>query len=161
MAQYTSMTKMTNIRPSVPSRLSTLHHDGDEARGQAEAAKNLWVRTVHQWQLTVGTYNVGSLLSDDRLLELDTEIENIQWDNIGISEVRRKATDLAILRNGHLFHHVRNDNSQVGVGFLVHKSSAGNVMEFKGIGDRICFVSWRLNKKCRVNIIQVYSPTSS
>ena len=80
MAQLTSITTTTNLRPSAPSRLSTPHHDGDEARGQAEGAKNLWVRIGHHWKLTVGTYNVRSLLSDDRLLELDTELENIQWD---------------------------------------------------------------------------------
>ena len=65
---------MTNIRPSVPSRLSALHHDGVEARRQAEGAKNLWLRTGHQWKLTVGTYNVRSLLSDDRLSELVIEL---------------------------------------------------------------------------------------
>ena len=75
-------------------------------RGQAEGAKNLWVRTGHQWKLTVGTYNVRSLLNDDRLIELDTDLENTQWDIIGISEVRRKGTKLATLRNGNLFYHV-------------------------------------------------------
>ena len=69
---------MTNLRPSVPSGLSALHHDGVETRGQAEGAKNLWVRTGHQWKLTVGTYNLRSLKSDDRLMELNTELENIQ-----------------------------------------------------------------------------------
>ena len=71
MAQLASMKAMKKLRPPVPSRLSTLHHDGDEARGQAEGAKNLWVRTGHQWKLTVKTYNVSSPLSDDRLTELD------------------------------------------------------------------------------------------
>ena len=51
-------------------------------------------------------------MTDDRLMELDTELKNIQWDIIGISEVRRKSTELATLRNGHLFYHVGNDDSQ-------------------------------------------------
>ena len=63
------MTTTTNLRPSVPSHLSSPHHDGDEALGQAEGAKNPWVRIGHQGKLTVGSYNVRSLLSDDRLLE--------------------------------------------------------------------------------------------
>ena len=68
-------------------------------------------------------------MSDDRLMELDTELENIQWDLIGISKVRRKGTELATLRNGHLIYHVGNDSSQAVVGFLIHKTSAGNVIE--------------------------------
>ena len=44
---------------------------------------------------------------------------------------------------------------------MVNKALAGNVIEFKGISDRICLVAIRLNKKCQVNIIQVYAPTSS
>ena len=82
-------------------------------------------------------------------------------DIIGISEVRKEGTELATLRNGHLFYHVGNGNSQAGVGFLVHKTLAGNAIEFKGNSDRICLVFVRLNKKCRVTVIQVYAPTSS
>ena len=104
------MTKITNLRPSVPSRLSALHHDGDEARGQAEGGINLWVRIGHQWRLTVGTCNVSSLLSNDRLMELDTESENIQGDIIDIREVRRKGTELVTLQNGHFFYHVGNES---------------------------------------------------
>ena len=48
-------------------------------------------------ELSVGTYNVRSSMSSDRLLQLDTELENIQWDIIGIGEVRRKGTELASL----------------------------------------------------------------
>ena len=63
----------------------------NEARGQkGEGAKNLWVRTGHQWKLTVGTYNVRSLMRDNRLMELDTELENTQWDIIGISEYKKE-----------------------------------------------------------------------
>ena len=93
--------------------------------------------------------------------KMDTELENVHWDIICFSEVRRKGIELATLHNGHLYYHVGNDNSQAGVGLLVHKTLAGNVIEFKGISGRICVVSVRLNKKCRVNVIQVYAPTSS
>ena len=92
---------------------------------------------------------------------MDTELENIKWGIIGFSELRREGIELATLRNRHLFYYVGNDNSQVGVGFLVHKTLAGNFIEFKGIPDRIYLVSVRLSKKCKVNVIQVYAPTSS
>ena len=94
-------------------------------------------------------------------MELDIELENTQWDIIGISEIKRKDSELATMRNGHFFYHVRNDNSQAGVGFIVHKTLAGNAIKFKGISDRICLVSVKLNKNCRVHAIQVCAPTSS
>ena len=71
---------------AVPTCLSTLHHDCDKARGQAEGAKNLCVRTGHQWKLMAGTYNVKYLLSDDRKMKLGTELKIIHWDIIASVE---------------------------------------------------------------------------
>ena len=155
------MTQQNPPRPLVPSRLPAHHQDGNGASRQAGGAKNLWVRTGHLWKLNIGTYNVRSLRTDDRLMELDTELDNVKWDVVGISEVRRKGTELMTLKSGNLFYHSGSNVSQAGVGFMVNKALAGNVIEFKGISDRICLVAIRLNEKCQVNIIQVYAPTSS
>jgi len=61
---------------------------GGTVRKGAGGAKNLWVRTGHQWNLNVGTYNVRTLLGEDRLIELEQELEEVKWDVIGLSEVR-------------------------------------------------------------------------
>ena len=154
---------MTTITagPSVPSGLMALRHGGDVGTQIAEGAKNLWVRTGHQWNMTLGTYNVRSLKTDDRLMELEHELEHITWDIIGLSEVRRRGIGYMTLKSGHQFFHSGNDSSHAGVGFLINKALAGNVIEVKGISERICKLVLQLNKKCKINVVQVYAPTSS
>ena len=129
--------------PSVPSGLMALRHGGDVGSQIAEGAKNLWVRTGHQWNMTLGTYNVRSLKTDDRLMELEHELEHITWDIIGLSEVRRRGIGYMTLKSGHQFYHSGNDSSQAGVGFLINKALAGNVIEKKGSVKE--FASWFSN----------------
>ena len=150
-----------NARPSVPSSSKVSNYGGIGGNLRAEGAKNLWVRTGHQWNLTIGTYNVRSLRTDDRLTELETELDNMKWDVMGLCEVRRPGTLWTTLKSGHHLFHSGNDISQAGVGFLIHKSLAGNVVEVKGISDRICLLVLQLNSRCKLNIVQVYAPTSS
>ena len=47
------------------------------------------------------------------------------------------------------------------MGFLIHKRLAGNVVEVKGVNDRICMATVQLNQQCKMDIIQVYAPTAS
>ena len=37
----------------------------------------------------IGTYNICSLLGEDRLAELEEELKAIKWNIIGLSETRR------------------------------------------------------------------------
>ena len=155
------MTARRQQRPSVPSSSEELCHGGDVVNQGAEGAKNLWVRTGHQWNLTLGTYIVRSLSTDDRLTELEHKLENITWDITGLSEVRRPGIAYMTLKGGHRFFHSANNSGQSEVGFLINKSLAGNVVEVKGINDRICILSLQLNKKSKLNVVQFYSSTSS
>ena len=89
-----NMAAQRKTRPSVPSSFQTTDHGSGRNGKRAEGAKNLWVRTGSLKELTIGTYNARSLLSDDRLLELELELDNIKWDIIGLCEVRRKGEAL-------------------------------------------------------------------
>ena len=53
------------------------------------------------------------------------------------------------------------DNSKAGVGFLVHKSLAGNILEIKRVNEQLVELTLEINKRYKVKIIQVYAPTSS
>ena len=50
---------------------------------------------------------------------------------------------------------------QCGVGFVVNKSIAGNVVNFKGQSDRVAEITIRLNQCYQLKSIKVYMPTSS
>ena len=160
-AKHSSMKSTSKQRPSVSSSSAGLYHGGDIANQGAGGAKNLWIRTGHQWNLTLGTYNVRSLSTDYRLTELEHELKNIAWDIIGLSEVRRSGIEYITLKSGHKFFYSGNNSGHGGVGFLINKALAGNVVKIKGLNERICMLTLELSNTNSINVIQVYAPTCS
>ena len=61
--------------------------------------------------------------SEDRLLELQEELQYIKWDIVGLREVRRKVEDLLDLKSGNMLYYQGTDNGRCsGVGFLINKT---------------------------------------
>ncbi|XP_045460954.1 uncharacterized protein LOC123671253 [Harmonia axyridis] len=111
--------------------------------------------------LYISTYNVLSLLSEERLTELECELENIKWDIVGLSEVRRRGEQLITLKSGHSFYYVGDDNSSVGgTGFLIHKRHRTSILSLKKFSTRVICLVLKLNTRYNIKIIQVYAPTS-
>ena len=70
-------------------------------------------------------------LSDECHLDsLENEIEKIQLDIIGISEMRRPGENVVELASQHIMFNKGNDKKQGGVGFLIHKKLKGKIEEF-------------------------------
>ena len=110
----------------------------------------------------IATYNVRSLSSEERLLELEEELKEIKWDVIGLAETRRRGESIKKLESGNiLFTKGKNDKCQSGVGFLINKTMANNVVEFKSVSDRLAFIVIKIYKMYNVKIIQVYAPTTT
>ena len=127
-----------------------------------EASKVMDHRLEQKGVLYIGTYNVRSLLGEDRLIELEEELKNIKWSIIGLAETRRHGECITKLVSGNVLYTIGQDNkSQAGVGFLVHKDIAKNVMQFKGASERAAMLIVKLNSKYSVKVIQVYAPTSA
>ena len=79
-----------------------------------------------------------------------------------MAETRRQGESIQQLNSGNVLYIKGNENkSQGGVGFLVHKNIARNVVEFKGASERVAMIVIRLNSKYMVKIIQAYAPTSA
>ena len=154
-----------NTRPPVPSSKGSADLDkpGQTTRPGAGGAKNPWVRTGRQWNLHLGAYNVRTLASEGRLEELLEEIEEIKWDIIGMSEVRRVGEEFITLNNsGHvLCYRGLDSEKKYGVGFLVNKKLAGNIETFYSLSERVAGIIIRLNKRYKMKIISVYAPTST
>ncbi|XP_041461759.1 protein-glucosylgalactosylhydroxylysine glucosidase-like [Lytechinus variegatus] len=128
----------------------------------AEGAKNLWARTGSLKDVTICTYNVRSLLGEDRLYELEKELGNVIWDIVGLCEVRRRGEHLQQLKSGYLLYTRGKEESSIGgVGFLIHKTIASNVISYKSTSDRVSQIILKISKKQTMKIIQVYLPTSS
>ena len=112
--------------------------------------------------LNIGEYNVRTLLGEDRLLELENELNAIKWDIIGLAEIRRPGENVIKLASGNILYISGTPRGgQSGVGFIVNKLIAGNITEFKCASDRVAMILVKLNSKCTLKIIQVYAPTSA
>ena len=148
--------------PLIPSSNETTGHGGDQTCPIAGGAKNLWVRTGCRWKLDLGTYNVRTLSREGDLAAKLEELKEINWDIIGLSEVRRVGESYLELNEGHIFcFRGHESNKENGVGFLINKNLAGNIEEFFSISDRIAGLIIKLNKKYKMKIIQIYAPTST
>ncbi|XP_066956327.1 craniofacial development protein 2-like [Macrobrachium rosenbergii] len=110
--------------------------------------------------LNNATYNVRTLSEEIHLSILETEIENINWDIIRISEMRRPGEKIQMFKSGHLLCSSGKESKQNGVGFLINKNLQSNIEKFTATSDRVVSVTLRISKRYRLTIIQVYAPTS-
>ena len=136
-------------------------YGGGAIHSGTRGAINHWVKTGHQWKLDICTYKVRTLLNDDRILELESELENFKWDIIGLAEVRRGENTIHLKSGNCLFWKGYNDKSEAGVGFLINKNIAGNITDFHPKNERIISITIRLNKNYKLKVIQAYAPTTN
>lgn len=62
------------------------------------------------------------MLSDERLLELEFELERIKSHVIGLCEVREHREQLWKLKSSHTFYYTGDDNTLAqGTGYLIFK----------------------------------------
>ena len=120
----TSMPSTNKPRPPVPSSMDVCDLGGGSGplRLHTGGAKNIWVKKNHNTRgerLKIATYNVRSLLKDEYVQELEEELKenNMNWDVIGLGEVRRKEKSFTTLQSGHLLYHSEANHGQAGVGF--------------------------------------------
>ena len=81
------------------------------------------------------------------------ELSKIKWTIIGLSEFQFKSKGCIILNNtGHTMYYSGGNECQCGVGFVVNKSIAGNVVNFKGQSDRVAEIIIRLNQQYQFKV---------
>ena len=100
---------------------------------------------ISKTALNIATYNVRTLSEELHLNNLEAEIENINWDIVGISEMRRPGEKIQALQSGHLLYN-SGKTKQNGVGFLIHKNLQSNIEKFTTTSDRIASVTLRISK---------------
>ncbi|XP_071635060.1 craniofacial development protein 2-like [Temnothorax longispinosus] len=98
--------------------------------------------------------------SEEHLINLEKELQNIKWDVLGISEMRLSGEAVTILKSGHLlFQRNSNENSHIGgVAFMIHKRMMKHfITKTRAISDRVIYITLKIN----MQIIQAYTPTSA
>lgn len=103
--------------------------------------------------------NVRTLMTDNRLEELEEAIRFIKWDVIGLCEVRRMGEEIREY-NEHIFYFYGKKQGIYGMGFLIKRYLKEKNISFHGISERIAVLNIHLpDLKRPSTIIQVHAPT--
>ena len=141
---YNDIYRGLNNKTDGPQSPTALEFTFTSAEGEGD--KNRWAPTGCHWDFNICTYNARSLSSDDRMIELEEEILRIMWNIIGLSEVCRKGKGSIILNNtGHTLYYSGSDEQRHGVGFMVNKNIAHNVISYRGLSDRLAELTVHIN----------------
>lgn len=108
-------------------------------------------------KLYILTYNVRTLSSHGRLIELSEAFRNVKFDIIGLSEIRRSGTKVKEYED-YILCHTGHQPGKYGVGFLLKKNHKENIESYTGITDRVAILNLNIQGN-KISLIQVYAPT--
>ena len=95
--------------------------------------------------------------------ELEEELKenNMQWEVLGLGEVRRKEESFTTLQSGHLMYHSDANNGQAVVCFLENKKWKDNITRVSSGNSIVAELVIRITDRYQLKIFQVYAPTRS
>ncbi|KAL0830991.1 hypothetical protein ABMA28_001879 [Loxostege sticticalis] len=108
--------------------------------------------------INISTLNTRTLRTNESLMELEHALDQINWDIIGLSEVRRVG-EIIEEHDKYIFYHIGKIPGMYGVGFLVKKCYREYIQEFIGVCDRIAQLNIHIPGFEPITIIQIYAPT--
>ena len=98
------------------------------------------------------------------MANFEVELESgFKWDIIGLAETKLKGCFKEKLSHGHLLFNSGVPESArkfAGVGFVINKKHEENILQFKSISERLCYLKIKGKFNNQV-FIQCYAPTSS
>lgn len=144
-----------SLLPNLPNLSEKTSHDNNKYIEQLETTKK---GKSSKNGFYISTLNARTLRTDESLQELEQALECVNWDIIGISEVRRMGEKIEQFEN-YIFYHIGNTPGLYGVGFLVKKCYSKYIQEFIGISERIAQLNINLPEYGYTTIIQIYAPT--
>lgn len=105
---------LTNCKQgSVPSSRKVSHRQWWKEAAE-EVANNLWAEPGCEVKLNIATYYLRSIATKKRLKELEEELNYINWDVLGITEIRRRNEQSLELTSGNHLNYRGQTNSSVG-----------------------------------------------
>lgn len=116
-------------------------------------------RTVKKLQQTlkIGTFNVRSLATSKRFIELTYTLQKIKIDILGLAEVRRMGNAIEEY-DDYIFCYIGETLGLYGVGFLIRKEHKNNIISFSALSERVALLKLKYNNQL-ITIIQAYAPT--
>lgn len=114
-------------------------------------------KTTTENILKICTYNVRSLATFEKYIELTYTLKNINFDIIGLAEVRRSGCNIEEYQDYVLCYKGKTQGLH-GVGFLVKKEHKNKITKFTGISERVALLQIEFDKFA-ISLIQAYAPT--
>ena len=152
----------SNKNLHLPTRLVTVEDiDHYPPKGNTNTnTKNKQTKTLPATnKIYVMCYNVRSLSSYERLIELSEALKNVKFDIIGLSETRRLGTKIEEY-DDYILCHTGLHPGKYGVGFLLRKNQKENIESYTGITDRVAILNLNIHGN-KISFIQVYAPTEA
>lgn len=110
-------------------------------------------------KLHIATLNTRTLRTNESLLELEEALKELNWDILGISEMRRAGESIEE-HTEYIMFNKGETGGQRGVGFMVKTHLRNNILNFIGINDRIAILLIKIPGFEKTwTIIQAYAPT--
>lgn len=90
---------------------------------------------------------------------MDQALENVKWDILGISEIRRKGEEILEMQKKYVMYFQGDISGKNGIGFFVKLHLKKEIEEFKRISHRIVVLNIRfLGYREKWSIIQGHAP---
>lgn len=100
-----------------------------------------------------------SLSSTERYLQLTYALDNIDFDVLGLSEMKRDGCNIEEYEK-YILCYVGKTKGLHGVGFLIKKEHKHKIRSFMGISERVALLQLKI-EQLRISIIQAYAPTEA
>lgn len=134
---------------NVPRRLAPVEHITGRTPKQKQKKQYFYL----------ATYNVRTLKSENKMMELKCALGKIHWDVVGLSETRILGEAITEQSDGDLFSYIGTTKGLYGVGFLIKNEWKNSIIEIKSFSERITMLRMKMVSSV-ISILQIYSPTS-
>lgn len=109
----------------------------------------------------IGSWNIRGLLQQEKLCQIEREMERCIIKILGLSETHQRDTGNFKTSGGNQIMCSGNGtNSRNGVAVIVDKKWSHSIIEYIAINDRIIVVKLNSTPN-KLNLVQVYAPTST
>ena len=117
--------------------------------------------TITKDEFVVYSMNVRGLTNDDRLVELEQELDNLKnWDIIILTETWRKPNnEFFKTNNGNIFMNSGCKEGRRGVGFVIHRKWAAFIQNFEPLNERVAYLTMKIKHK-EILVVGTYFPHS-
>ena len=124
-------------------------------RHQATAAK-----PQPNKRIKIATWNVRTMLQPGKLHNVKKEMERMQIEVLGVSEVRWRGSGNFESDEMSIIYSCSEDKSEKGVGIILDKKQANSLKGYWPISERVLLVNMNATP-VTINIIQIYAPTTA